>query len=78
MAFHGWLPSPLPPWPWYELTARFGHGTPAAATRYQHAAQGRDTVIAASLSAFVGTAEDHTGAETVTQLVHRSARISAR
>jgi integrase len=34
-----------------ELMARLGHSTPAAAMRYQHAAQGRDQVIAAALSA---------------------------
>ena len=33
-----------------ELMARLGHSTPAAAMRYQHAAQGRDQVIAAALS----------------------------
>ncbi|SHT00491.1 site-specific recombinase XerD [Mycobacteroides abscessus subsp. abscessus] len=36
-----------------ELMARLGHSTPAAAMRYQHAAQGRDQVIAAALSAMV-------------------------
>lgn len=35
-----------------ELMARLGHSTPAAALRYQHAAQGRDAQIAAALSAF--------------------------
>ncbi|MCI1263173.1 MAG: tyrosine-type recombinase/integrase [Tetrasphaera jenkinsii] len=30
-----------------ELMARIGHSTPQAALRYQHAAQGRDAVIAA-------------------------------
>lgn len=34
-----------------ELMARLGHSTPAAAMRYQHAAQGRDQIIAAALSA---------------------------
>lgn len=34
-----------------ELMARLGHSTPAAAMRYQHAAQGRDQAIAAALSA---------------------------
>lgn len=34
-----------------ELMARLGHSTPAAAMRYQHAAQGRDAAIAAALSA---------------------------
>lgn len=33
-----------------ELMARLGHSTPAAAMRYQHAAQGRDREIAALLS----------------------------
>ena len=33
-----------------ELMARLGHSTPAAAMRYQHAAQGRDAQIAAKLS----------------------------
>lgn len=33
-----------------ELMARLGHSTPAAAMRYQHAAQGRDLQIAAALS----------------------------
>lgn len=33
-----------------ELMARLGHSTPAAALRYQHAAQGRDAEIAARLS----------------------------
>lgn len=33
-----------------ELMARLGHSTPAAAMRYQHAAQGRDKQIAALLS----------------------------
>lgn len=34
-----------------ELMGRLGHSTPAAAMRYQHAAQGRDAQIAAALSA---------------------------
>lgn len=34
-----------------ELMGRLGHSTPAAAMRYQHAAHGRDTQIAAALSA---------------------------
>jgi integrase len=34
-----------------ELMARLGHSTPAAALRYQHAAEDRDKVIAAALSA---------------------------
>jgi integrase len=33
-----------------ELMARLGHSTPGAAMRYQHAAEGRDAVIAARLS----------------------------
>jgi integrase len=33
-----------------ELMARLGHSTPAAAMRYQHAAQGRDKQVAALLS----------------------------
>jgi hypothetical protein len=28
-----------------ELMARLGHSTPAAAMRYQHAAQGRDDTV---------------------------------
>ncbi len=36
-----------------ELMGRLGHSTPAAAMRYQHAAQGRDAVIAAKLSELV-------------------------
>jgi len=36
-----------------ELMGRLGHSTPAAAMRYQHAAQGRDAQIAAALSALV-------------------------
>lgn len=38
-----------------ELMARLGHSTPAAAMRYQHAAQGADRRIAAALSALVTT-----------------------
>jgi integrase len=34
-----------------ELMGRLGHSTPAAAMRYQHAAEGRDQAIAAALSA---------------------------
>ncbi len=34
-----------------ELMARLGHSTPTAALRYQHAADGRDQIIAAALSA---------------------------
>ena len=37
-----------------ELMARLGHSTPAAAMRYQHAAEGRDAIIAARLSELVG------------------------
>ena len=33
-----------------ELMGRLGHSTPAAAMRYQHAAQGRDAEIAVALS----------------------------
>lgn len=33
-----------------ELMARLGHSTPGAAMRYQHAAQGRDAIIAEKLS----------------------------
>ena len=33
-----------------ELMARLGHSTPQAAMRYQHAAQGRDEVVAANMS----------------------------
>ncbi|UUZ44292.1 tyrosine-type recombinase/integrase [Janibacter limosus] len=36
-----------------ELMARIGHSTPQAALRYQHAARGRDTEIAAALSRLV-------------------------
>lgn len=36
-----------------ELMARLGHSTPGAAMRYQHAARGRDTEIAALLSKLV-------------------------
>ncbi|SLF31378.1 tyrosine-type recombinase/integrase [Mycobacteroides abscessus] len=38
-----------------ELMQRLGHSTPAAAMRYQHAAQGADRRIAAALSALVDT-----------------------
>lgn len=37
-----------------ELMARLGHSTPAAALRYQHAAAGRDAVIASKLSELIG------------------------
>ncbi|UHJ55720.1 tyrosine-type recombinase/integrase [Mycolicibacterium fortuitum] len=40
-----------------ELMARLGHSTPAAAMRYQHAAQGRDKQIAALLSKLVESGE---------------------
>lgn len=36
-----------------ELMSRIGHSTPAAALRYQHAAQGRDVEIAGALSRLV-------------------------
>jgi integrase len=36
-----------------ELMARLGHSTPAAALRYQHAANNRDRVIADALSKLV-------------------------
>ncbi|MBE7195007.1 MAG: tyrosine-type recombinase/integrase [Gordonia polyisoprenivorans] len=39
-----------------ELMDRLGHSTPAAAMRYQHAAQGRDRKIAEALSRIVGDA----------------------
>jgi integrase len=41
-----------------ELMARLGHSTPAAAMRYQHAAQGADKRIAAALSALIETSND--------------------
>lgn len=37
-----------------ELMARLGHSTVGASLRYQHAAQGRDAVFAASLSTMTG------------------------
>lgn len=40
-----------------ELMARLGHSTPAAAMRYQHAAQGRDRQIAKLLSGLVQVGE---------------------
>lgn len=40
-----------------ELMARIGHSTPAAAMRYQHAAQGRDKAIAAAMSQMATKAE---------------------
>jgi integrase len=33
-----------------ELMNRLGHSTPGAAMKYQHAAEGRDKIIAAALS----------------------------
>ena len=39
-----------------ELMGRLGHSTPAAALRYQHAAEGRDAAIAKALSALAGGA----------------------
>jgi integrase len=36
-----------------ELMARLGHSTPAAAMRYQHAADGRDRAVAAAMSTLV-------------------------
>jgi integrase len=36
-----------------ELMARMGHSTPAAAMRYQHAAHGRDKVVAEAMSKLV-------------------------
>lgn len=41
-----------------ELMGRLGHSTPAAAMRYQHAAQGADKRIAAALSAMATAAGD--------------------
>ena len=40
-----------------ELMARLGHSTPAAAMKYQHAAQARDVIIAAKLSELVQIAQ---------------------
>lgn len=40
-----------------ELMGRLGHSTSGAAMRYQHAAQGRDVVIAARLSALAEASE---------------------
>ena len=37
-----------------ELMARLGHSTPAAAMRYQHAAQGSDQAIAELMSKIPG------------------------
>ena len=39
-----------------ELMARLGHSTPAAAMRYQHAAEGRDHLVAAAMSKLAATA----------------------
>ncbi len=39
-----------------ELMSRLGHSTAGAALRYQHAAQGRDAIIAAKLSELAGGA----------------------
>lgn len=41
-----------------ELMARIGHSTPAAAMRYQHAAAGRDRVIADALSKLAAPQDD--------------------
>ena len=38
-----------------ELMERLGHSTPAAAMRYQHAAQGRDQAIAERMSKLAST-----------------------
>lgn len=40
-----------------ELMSRLGHSTPAAAMRYQHAAEGRDQIIAAALSKLAASGE---------------------
>lgn len=37
-----------------DLMARIGHSTPQAAMRYQHAAQGRDKLVAAAMSKLAG------------------------
>lgn len=39
-----------------ELMARVGHSSPAAALRYQHATEDRDTALAAALSGLAGAA----------------------
>jgi integrase len=48
-----------------ELMARIGHSTPQSALRYQHAARGRDAVIAARMSQeaekWARRRVDHTG-----------------
>jgi integrase len=44
-----------------ELMQRLGHSTPAAAMRYQHAAQGRDREIAALLSKLADNSTSTTG-----------------
>ena len=41
-----------------DLMQRLGHTTPAMAMHYQHAAQGRDAIIAASMSAMVAPTPD--------------------
>jgi integrase len=41
-----------------DLMARLGHSTPGAALRYQHAAEGRDAIIAKALSALAAAAEE--------------------
>jgi integrase len=41
-----------------ELMARLGHSTPQAAMRYQHAAQGRDRLIAEALSKLATATEE--------------------
>jgi hypothetical protein len=38
-----------------ELMARVGHASPAAALRYQHATEDRDTALAQALSGLVET-----------------------
>jgi integrase len=43
-----------------ELMARLGHSTPAAAMKYQHAAEGRDKAIAAALSMLAAAAATET------------------
>ena len=42
-----------------ELMGRLGHSTPAAALRYQHAAKGRDAIIAQALSALAEAKSGH-------------------
>lgn len=43
-----------------ELMGRLGHSTPSAALRYQHAAQGRDAVVARALSDMAAAHQDAT------------------